>query len=154
MFAESGNTLLDVCIFLLRVSNLTTNIRICAFCEASLYSNSYWHYAIRFSQIMNNGIWQPCYITFLDISWMLTSQYVIRKIYTCSGILKNEGFLKSYLRTTDIRHCRCYLKMNIKRLFLLRQFISFPFKNSFSYKLSIYHRCTQRSSIAFMRGIQ
>ena len=119
--------------------------------------NSYWHYAIRFSQTMNNDVWQPCYITFLDISWMLTSQYVIRKIYTCSDILKHEGFLNyAFLiqTLTDIRHCRCYLKMNIKRLFLLRQFISFPFKNSFSYKLSIYHRCTQRSSIAFMRGIQ
>ena len=40
LFAESGNTLLDVCIFLLRVSNLTTNIRVCAFSEASLFSNS------------------------------------------------------------------------------------------------------------------
>ena len=40
LFEESGNTLLDVCIFLLRVSNLTTNIRVCAFSEASLFSNS------------------------------------------------------------------------------------------------------------------
>ena len=99
MFAESGNTLLDVCIFLLRLSNLTTNIRVFAFSEASLYSNSYWHYAIRFSQIMNNDLRQPCSITFLGVSWMLTSQYMIRKIYTCSDILKNEGFLKSCLRT-------------------------------------------------------
>ena len=41
LFEESGNTLLDVCIFLLGVSNLTTNIRVFAFSEASLYSNSY-----------------------------------------------------------------------------------------------------------------
>ena len=40
LFAESGNTPLDVYIFLLRLSNLTTNIRVCAFSEASLFSNS------------------------------------------------------------------------------------------------------------------
>ena len=54
LFAESGNTPLDVSIFLLRLSNLTTNIRVCAFSEASLFSNSCWHYVIRFSRIMNN----------------------------------------------------------------------------------------------------
>ena len=99
LFAESGNTPLDVSIFLLRLSNLTTNIRVCAFSEASLFSNSCWHYAIRFSQIMNNDLRQPCYITFLDVSWTLTCQCIIRKIYIFSDIPQNECFLNSRLRT-------------------------------------------------------
>ena len=121
MFAESGNTLLDVCIFLLRVSNLTTNIRVFAFSEASLYSNSYWHYAIRFSQIMNNDLRQPCSITFLDVSWRLTSQCMIRKIYTCSDIIRIWLSLSVLSKRYTLNYC------------FFRHFISFPYKISFSY---------------------